>query len=81
VHLGGLNKEIMSNTKGFTEQIELHELREKCRKLETKQREANEFIIEIAKMLDMETDGIGYDGIQFSLDDFQDAICALGHEA
>jgi hypothetical protein len=32
-------------------------------------------------MLDMETDGIGYDGIQFSLDDFQDAICALGHEA
>ena len=39
-----------------------------------KLKEANEFIIEIAKILNMDIDGIGYDGLQFSLDDFQNAI-------
>lgn len=31
--LGGQNDKIMSNTKGFTEQIELHELRENGKKV------------------------------------------------
>lgn len=47
---------------------------QKIADLEHKNKEANEFIIEIAKMLKMETDGIGFDGIQFSLDDFQAAL-------
>ncbi len=36
--------------------------------------EANEFIIETAKMLNIDTDGIGFDELTLSLDDFQDAI-------
>ncbi len=40
-------------------------------------KEGNEFIIDIADCLGMETDGIGYDGIQFTIDDFKDAISAL----
>ena len=45
--------------------------------LEQKQKEANQFIIEIAEMLNIETDGLGYDGLQLSLDDFQEAINRL----
>lgn len=36
--------------------------------------EANTFIIEVAKMLDIETDGIGSDELSLSLDDFAEAI-------
>jgi hypothetical protein len=90
--VGGLNKIIMSNTNGFTEQIELHELREKCKKQqelidtlertsERHRKHANEFIKSVADMLNMDTDGVGYDGLTLSLDDFKDAIRALGHEA
>ena len=48
-------------------------------KLEISWREANRFIIDIADKLRMDTDGVGYDGIQFSIDDFEEAIKAL-HE-
>ena len=41
-------------------------------KQETK--EANEFIIMIADLLKMDTDGVGFDDISFSIDDFETAI-------
>jgi len=56
------------------EQIELHELRKKCKKQEKQRKHANEFIKSVADMLNMDTDGVGYDGLTLSLDDFQDAI-------
>lgn len=37
-------------------------------------KEANEFIIDIANLLQMDTDGIGYDDLQYSIDDFKEAI-------
>jgi hypothetical protein len=43
-------------------------------KLEISWREANRFIIDIADKLRMDTDSVGYDGIQFSIDDFEEAI-------
>ena len=46
-------------------------------KLKKENREANDFIIEIAKMLSIETDGLGYDGIQLSMDDFLNSINAI----
>jgi len=44
------------------------------RQLANEQKEANLFIIEIAKMLNMDTDGIGFDDLKFSLGDFKNAI-------
>ena len=41
---------------------------------EKQRKQVNEFIIDIANMLNMDTDGIGYDGLILSIDDFQDAI-------
>ena len=46
-------------------------------KLETSVKEANLFIIQIANLLKMDTDGVGFDGIQFSIDDFEEAIKAM----
>jgi len=46
-------------------------------KLEKQHKEANEFIKTIAEMMGIETDGLGYDGLQLSLDDFADAINKL----
>jgi len=43
-------------------------------KLLKSNKEANEFIIDIASLLKMDTDSVGYDGIQFSIDDFKDAV-------
>lgn len=43
-------------------------------KLEVGYREANRFIIDIADKLRMDTDSVGLDGIQFSIDDFEMAI-------
>jgi len=54
----------------FTES-ELNEL------IQKKVNESNEFIIDIAKLLKMDTDGIGYDGLQFSIDDYQEGIDKL----
>jgi hypothetical protein len=48
--------------------------------LKKKNKEANEFIIDIADLLKMDTDGIGYDELQFTIDDFKDAISALANE-
>ena len=42
--------------------------------LETKNREANIFIKWIAELLNMETDGVGFDEIRWGIDDFQEAI-------
>lgn len=62
----------MSNTKGFTEQIELHELREKCKEL-TLQLNIAKTYFELA--LDR-TDP--YPAIK---DGLSRVNCALGHEA
>lgn len=40
-------------------------------------KEANEFIKDIANLLGMDADGIGYDEIQYSIDDFKEAIDKL----
>jgi len=48
--------------------------------LKKKLEDANWFITEIAKMLNIDTDGVGYDDIQLSLDDFQEAIKNLPNE-
>lgn len=42
--------------------------------LKIKVKEANKFIKGIAKLLKIETDGLGYDGLELSLDDFKEAI-------
>lgn len=42
--------------------------------LKTKKKEANRFIIDIAELLGMDVDGVGFDEIQFSIDDFKNAI-------
>ena len=49
-------------------------------KLQNNSKEANQFIIDIADLLKMDTDGVGYDDIQFSIDDFKDAVSALANE-
>jgi len=46
-------------------------------KLQRTSKEANQFIIDIAGLLGMDTDGVGYDGLEFSIDDFKEAIRAL----
>ncbi len=42
-----------------------------------KNKEANESIIEVAKMLNIDTDGIGFGDTQLTLDDFLDASSAI----
>lgn len=37
-------------------------------------KEANEFIKDIAELLGMDSDGLGFDELQLSIDDFKDAI-------
>ena len=46
--------------------------------LKQKLANANDFIKDIASLLEIDTDGIGFDGLQLSIDDFDEAICALG---
>ena len=43
-------------------------------------KEANEFIIDIAKALKMDTDGIGFDGLKFSIDDFKEGVNSVKEE-
>ena len=45
--------------------------------LEVERKEANQFIIQIAELLGIDTDGIGHDGLQLSIDDFKEAINQL----
>jgi len=40
-------------------------------------KDANIFIKDIAVMLGMDTDGIRFDGLKFSIEDFEDAIKSL----
>ena len=40
-------------------------------------KDANQFIIQIADLLGIDADGIGYDGLQLSIEDFQEAINKL----
>ncbi len=42
-------------------------------KLEEKNKQANEFIIDIAKLLNI-SEGVGFDGITLSIEDFEKAI-------
>ncbi len=46
---------------------------EKNIELKRKIKEANSFILDIAKILKIDTDGIGFDGLQLSIDDFKEA--------
>jgi len=48
--------------------------------LEDERKSANEFIIDIAKLLNIDADGIGFDGLQLSIDDFKEAINKLEAE-
>jgi len=59
------------------EELILVKLRKKIEELESKNEEANQFIIEIAKLLDINTDSVGYDGIKLCMDDFSYAIGIL----
>jgi hypothetical protein len=59
----------MNSTKGFTEQIELHELREKCQKLEWKNkalREALQYLVDTKKRKDT----VGKDSIYMQRKNF-----------
>lgn len=55
-------------------EAKVDELHQKVKQLV---QQANEFIIDVAKLLGMDTDGLGYDELQYSIDDFEDAIRAL----
>ncbi len=44
---------------------------------EFKKKEANELIKIVAEMVEIETDGLGYDDLQLSLNDFLDTISKL----
>ena len=44
-----------------------------AQKIADKMKEANQFILDIAKIFGIETDGVGYDGLQLSIDDFKEA--------
>ena len=48
--------------------------------LQKDNKDANEFIIDIANLLKMDTDSVGLDDITFSIDDFKDAISAEVNE-
>ena len=45
--------------------------------LEAERKEANQFIIQIAELLGIDADGIGFDGLTLSIDDFKEAINKL----
>ena len=45
--------------------------------LEKSVKEANEFIKDVAELLGIDSDGIGYDGLTLSIDDFKEAINKL----
>lgn len=43
-------------------------------KYKLKHKESNEFIKSIAELLKIDIDGVGFDGVQLTLDDFSEAI-------
>ena len=51
--------------------------KQKIDSLKKEQKQANEFIIDIAKLLKMDTDGIRFDELSFSIEDFETAINAI----
>ena len=46
-------------------------------KLEQRHKEANEFIKTVAEMMGIDTDSVGFDDVQLTLDDFSDVINKL----
>jgi hypothetical protein len=44
-----------------------------AQRLAEKMKEASQFILDIARVLGMETDGVGFDGLTLSIDDFKEA--------
>lgn len=50
------------------------ELRKQNLELKEKIIKNNSFLKTVAEMIGIETDGLGYDGLQLSLDDFADKI-------
>ena len=42
--------------------------------------DANDFIISIFKLLEMDTDGLGFDGLNYSIDDCKDALNKIKEE-
>ena len=59
------------------DKLNAQKLKDKIAELETKNREANIFIKWIAELLNMETDGVGFDEIKWDIYDFQKAIKKL----
>lgn len=55
----------------------LNSINLKVDELIKKNKETNMFIIEIAKLLDMDIDGVGFDDHQFTIEDFEEAINIL----
>ena len=51
-----------------------------AQKIADKMKEANQFILDIAQMLGIETDGVGFDGITLSIDDFSEAADKMVEE-
>ena len=51
------------------------------RTCEKQRKDAIEFIKSIADLLNMDPDGLGYDGLSLSLDDFRNAIKAIKDKA
>ena len=59
----------------------VHELINAYRNIQQSKKEANEFIIDIAQLLQMDADGLGYDGLQLTIDDFKDAILSFNEKS
>ena len=57
----------------FAEAYAKHEINQ----LEAEKKESNTFIIDIAELLNIDADGIGFDGLTLSIDDFKEAINKL----
>ena len=51
-----------------------------AQKIADKMKEANQFILDIAKMLGIEIDGVGFDELSLSIDDFKEAADKMVEE-
>ena len=74
----------MENLKALVYGKELNKYQRKLaqkefEKLEKHRKEANEFIKDVAEMVGIDTDVVGFDGITLSLDDFEEAIKGLSN--
>lgn len=59
---------------GHMSRIHSDAVNEYINQLEVERKEASQFIIQIAELLGIDADGIGFDGLTLSIDDFEEAI-------